>query len=220
MAKLTMPLMSGEARGKMGGLIFNTWRGIATCKKFASPTNPKTDSQSLIRSCISNSSRAWATLTNAQREAWAEYAENHLRSDWTGRPKRITAQNWYIACNVRLQLMKSSLLVNPPSIVAPSSVAELTVAKATSPDTGINVSWYTPSTGTDKVAIYIAGPMSEGRKPTMNRASIHKIAAATDYEMVPFSTLSTPGRYGIWAVTWDSTTGLAAVPVSVTFDLS
>lgn len=59
MAKVTLPLMSAEARGKVGGLIYNTWRGNSTVKIKKAPAQPRTARQLLIRAFATTCSRAW-----------------------------------------------------------------------------------------------------------------------------------------------------------------
>ena len=46
MAKLTAPLMSFGARGKLGGsLVYSAWKGVNTARQLVTPANPNTTAQ-------------------------------------------------------------------------------------------------------------------------------------------------------------------------------
>jgi hypothetical protein len=59
MAKVTGPLMSLDARGKLGSvLVFIGWKGIKTVRQWLKPANPKSASQGDIRLAIGGLGRA------------------------------------------------------------------------------------------------------------------------------------------------------------------
>ena len=59
MAKVTMPLLSGDARGKIAdAIVFIGWKGIATARMWLKPANPKSAKQGNIRVVIGNLGRA------------------------------------------------------------------------------------------------------------------------------------------------------------------
>lgn len=121
MAKVLNPLMSNEARGKMNGLVFNTWRGISTVKTFKSPTQPQSAAQLVMRNLMSTFSRKWQALTAAQRTAWNNWAAAHLKTDWTGNPVRITGANAYSGLNINFVRAGGAAtgFDEPPAVVAP-----------------------------------------------------------------------------------------------------
>lgn len=210
MAKAVQPLMSLEARGKMGGLIYNTWRGIATVKAFKSPSQPNTAAQLERRSVLTELSREWAALTSTQREAWQTYAQSHLQNDWTGNPLRLTAQNWFVRCGARAILVGGSSLASPPSAAAPVNPSELTFSvMAGSPQT-VQVTWDGLSLASQHLVIYGAGPFSRGRTPRKEQAAIVAILASNS--MSPAVVISNPaaGKWGFWTQVIDDTTGLAS----------
>jgi hypothetical protein len=99
LAKVVNPLHSDEARGKIGGLIFNTSRGIRYVKSATSPSQPRTAAQLNVRSIMTTITREWKALTQVQRDAWATYADANPIPDWTGRPIRLTGANAYCQIN-------------------------------------------------------------------------------------------------------------------------
>lgn len=218
MAKVILPLMSEAARGKFGGSIFNQWRSIQYAKRWASPTNPGTPAQLARRAALTTFTRSWATLTNLQREAWTNWAEQHLRTDWTGKPLRITGQNAYISCNSRLAILGESAISDPPAVPAPLAIDTLTIAQPGATTTAITATWVLPVDDDLSIVFWGEGPISFGREPSRVRASIIKVAGADDFTPLDLITPTVKARYGIWAEIWDENTGLAGPPTFVRFD--
>lgn len=218
MAKVILPLMSEAARGKFGGSIFNQWRSIQYAKRWASPTNPGTPAQLERRAALTTFTRSWATLTNLQREAWTNWAEQHLRTDWTGKPLRITGQNAYISCNARLSILEESAISDPPADPAPLAIDALTIAQPGATTTAITASWTLPVDDNLSIVFWGEGPISFGREPSRVRARIIKVAGADDLTPIDLIAKTVKARYGIWAEIWDENTGLAGPPTFVRFD--
>ena len=218
MAKVILPLMSEAARGKFGGSIFNQWRSIQYAKRWASPTNPGTPAQLARRAALTTFTRSWATLTNLQREAWTNWAEQHLRTDWTGKPLRITGQNAYISCNARLAILQESAISTPPSVSAPGAFDTLTIAQPGATTTAITADWTAPTDDNLSIVFWAEGPISFGREPSRVRARIINISGADELTPVNLFATTVKARYGIWAEVWDENTGLAGPPTFVRFD--
>lgn len=67
MAKVTGPLMSLDARGKLGKcLVFLGWKGIKTVRQWLKPANPKDPDQGDIRIIIGGLGRSVGKVTVAQ----------------------------------------------------------------------------------------------------------------------------------------------------------
>ncbi len=122
MAKVTMPLLSGEVRGKVGDIVFFRRYGIQLARMRTIPTNPKTAKQVAVRTNLSGLSKLWKgeeniilmkynpasdeweditvanSLTDTERQAWE--AEARMR----GKPVAY-ARLLFIGENVRLLSM-------------------------------------------------------------------------------------------------------------------
>jgi len=59
MARIVMPLLSGEARGKLGDIVFFRRYGMQLARIRTKPTNPKTEKQVAVRSNLSGLSKLW-----------------------------------------------------------------------------------------------------------------------------------------------------------------
>lgn len=210
MAKVVAPLMSQEVRGKMGGLVFNTYRGIATCKSLKSPVQPNTAAQTNARSRMTDASRAWAELTSVQRDAWEVYAASHIEADWTSKPKRLTGHNWFCRCYSRAILAGGSPITDVPAVAAPAAPAITSIAHNAAGGGTIEVTYTTPPASGTVWVFYGCGPISDGRVPKLQMASIKLQVDHADSSPDSIYTAPVSGRYGIWYRAIDSATGLAS----------
>ena len=63
MAKVEAPLMSLEARGKIGdAMVFFPWKGRHVVRQWLKPTNPKSDLQGYVRAALKALSKWMATV--------------------------------------------------------------------------------------------------------------------------------------------------------------
>jgi len=193
MAKVLMPLMSAEVRGKVAGLIFNTSRGIKYAKVFTSPAQPRTAAQLKIRSCIQSASRQWAGLTAAQRTGWTNWAAANPYTDWTGASNTWTGHQAYVRLNARKLYFAEAVVATAPVTTTPDAPAGL----ALTPGSGTcSVAW-TALAGTDKqVDIYAWGPHSAGRNGRLERAvwKVSKVGETPPQAVAPLS----PGIWTFW----------------------
>lgn len=126
MAKVTMPLLSGEVRGKVGDIVFFKRYGIQLARMRTIPTNPKTAKQVAVRTNLSGLSKLWKgeeniilmkynpasgkweditvanSLTDTERQAWE--AEARMR----GKPVAY-ARLLFIGENVHLLSMGADI---------------------------------------------------------------------------------------------------------------
>jgi len=217
MAKVLNPLLSVEARGKMEGLIYNTWHGISYVKAFSSPNQPNTEAQLLARSRMSSVAADWRSLTQAQRNTWATYADANPLSDWTGQPKRITAFNWYVRCNVQLERMGESAITDAPGVAAPNAVTGFVLADATG---DITAAWTAPVTGLFQIELRILGPVSTGVDPKFEQAVFQEYMEPDETTPYIVVTAAATGRWRAWARVCDESTGLTSGWLSDQIDMA
>lgn len=92
-----------EASGSVGGLVFSHGRGGPYVRARATVTNPNSPEQQLVRSLLSQLTSLWlTTLSAAQRNAWADYADNVPLPNRLGVPRNVTALNMYVRSNIPL----------------------------------------------------------------------------------------------------------------------
>jgi len=187
MAKVVGPLHSSEARGSVGSLTYNTWRGISIVKARAGPTTQDSAAQVAIRAKTAIATAAWQALTDAQRDAWRDYAASHTDIDWTGNPQRITGYNWYVRIQVRRQILG---YVPSPSLPRYPVVYSLTNFAVAQNGADLRATW-TPLPWiplfSSMIEFYIAGPFSAGRHPNIQQADrkAHALEMVGNYSWTP-----------------------------------
>jgi len=158
MAKVSGPLHASEARGKVGGLVYNSWRGFATVKAKHAPAQPQSSKQLLVRALCVTCARAWQAL--AAQADWNYYSTIHTLVDWTNTPKRLSGANWYTMLSTRLLKRGLPVQLEPPTVPAPDALTSLTALDA---GDHIEVDWLPLLATGQNVEIWIDGPHSPGR---------------------------------------------------------
>lgn len=171
MAIVVGPLHSEEARGSVGELTYNTWRGKSTVKTRSGPPGPATGARLAMLQLGKAASFAWSDLTDDQRAAWNLFGNTHQESDWTGTSKRLSGHSWYVRIYVRMSIESHTPRSDPPDTFVTRRITTFDLY----PDAEIiYLNWYYApggGAGTDRLEVYRAGPSSAGRTLTMHDAA-------------------------------------------------
>jgi len=170
MAKVVGPLHSTEARGSVGSLTYNTWRGMRIVKARGGPPGPATGARLDMLLLGKAASFNWSELTDRERIAWNLYGNQHQETQWTGLPKRLSGHSWYVRIYVRMQLLGISLPYSVPAF--PITWDAFITLIDVSPGQ-VDVLWdiATNEPPLDyKTEVYLAGPASAGRTLTIHDA--------------------------------------------------
>lgn len=194
MAKLIGPLHSSEARGRMGGLVYNTHRGMATVKAKHAPCQPRSALQLKARGIAVNLARTWAASSN--QAAWNAYAAAHTYLDGMGLTIRATGLNWYVALNSRLNALLLGSVDTPPVVAAPGPVVNL----ALTPGAGqISAAWDGPAGADLRIELWLDGPHSAGRHGSLPKARLNSQPEAASSPKVITGLLA--GTYSVYVRT-------------------
>jgi len=161
--KIRAPLHSIDVRGRFGvGVVFTTWRGLSVGRIFTVPTNPRSVRQLVIRGLMTAGSRAWAALTDGNRDGWETYSDSQSRKNIFGQDVRASGFNEYCA----LYVMASEVGETPVS-VAPITAAPLQVTdgacESTAGGESFTLTWTDEQGGF--VDLWMTGPLGPGRQP-------------------------------------------------------
>ena len=203
MAKAVGAAFSAQVRGKVGGLVYNTWRGTATIKAKSSPTQPQTVKQLALRAIAVYCARKWGSL--ATQTLWNDYAANHPLVDWTNSPKRLTGMNWYVMLGTRLLRASTVPPSTPPEAPAPDPVFGLT---ATGASGSISVDWDAPVGANDRIELWLTGPMTAGRLPSLVNARYNTLLYGSGSPATVVAAQA--GCYTVYARVFSMTTGLVS----------
>jgi len=188
LAKVTGPLFSSEARGKLGGLIYGTHRGTSVVRVKHAPAQPHTDLQLQVRSQAIDLARLWQT--NENQAAWNEYAAQHPTSDGMGNSVRPSGFNCFVGLNTRARQLYQAPVDSPP--ILPPPVAP-TDAIVTVDELIILYAWSLFGDPDDIVEIFIDGPHSAGRIGSLALAAFKESNRIGEFGVA--HTVSTPGTY-------------------------
>ena len=211
MPKVKNPLFSQEARGGIGGLVYNTWRGINYVKTNTSPTGQGTELRLAAQAKLSQISKEWALLEDAERAGWNQYAIDHPVTDWTGSPKRLTGMNWYVRCNVELARLGSPSVDTAPVAAAPDPVTGFSIAMD---EDDINAAWTAPTGATLQLEFHIQGPHSAGLVGKLEQSHFLKFLTAETVSPVAIIEAVAVGTYTVWVRAVSEADGLVSTWVS------
>jgi hypothetical protein len=99
------PLLADAMSGSVGGLVASHNRGGTYFRQRATPVNPGSTYQDLVRQILAQLTSLWQTvLTQDQRDAWDAYAANVTLPDRLGDQRNVGGIAQYVRSNVpRLQ---------------------------------------------------------------------------------------------------------------------
>lgn len=104
-----------EGSGKLGGSVFSRNRYGQYVRPFRMPINPRTNNQEIARAALADGSKAWATIEEANRTAWVEYAKTVSLKDALGNTYHPTGQNAFVGAFA----LRSDMLSDAPDPSAP-----------------------------------------------------------------------------------------------------
>ena len=213
MAKLTSPLGSSEARGKCGGVSYNSWRGIAYARSIVNPVTQYSERQLHVRAITKELTQDWQALSDAERSSWNLYATLHIETNVLGSDKRLSGYNWFLRCNFLLLDSEINVKQNhPPS-------APLTFFPTSSDihvfyDEGLSYIWFTynsyPANAADSCLLdmWLTKPLSAGRKPTIHDATHYGYYVPLQDEPWMSEPITVTGLYGLYFRLFDINSGL------------
>ena len=208
MAKVVGPLHSSEARGRMGGLVYNSWRGSATVKAKHAPAQPRSSLQLAVRATAIYCSRAWQAL--AATAQWNAYAAAHPLVDWTGSTKRLTGANWFVMLTTRLIRAGVAPVLTPPVANAPDAVTILAVSGGSGT---LTMTWTDPGSVDDHIEFWLDGPRTAGRQGSLTKAKYNGFALGNAANFVISGLLD--GHYTVYARSISWVDGQVSVWVSL-----
>lgn len=173
--KLT-PTLGGTYSGSLGGFTASHNAGGLYLRRRSIPTNPNTTRQQVIRSAMGNVVQHWSmNLSEAQRQAWRDYAANTPVTNTMGQVITLSGINMFARTNVaRLQRdaiegLASGLLDTAPTLFNTGEsplVVEVFSGIFTTPPGTLTLSGLLGSAASDDgdLHLFIAAPQTPGTR--------------------------------------------------------
>ena len=115
-----------QLSGSVGGTTASRNKGGQYFRNRAIPTNPNTTAQQTVRSNLATLSADWSGLTNAQRQAWLEWARQNPVINNLGNQILLSGQQAYIQLNSRIKLDGGTVQTTPPITTSPNGFDTVT----------------------------------------------------------------------------------------------
>lgn len=217
MAKVTGPLHSTEARGKVDALQYNTWRGLHVVKSIGQPQTQYSDPQKAARAVTAALAPAWEGLNEWTRDLWRVCAELYRQPDWTGSDRPLHAQAAFIKCNYHRLAYQFTYNDRPALLHEYRTLGGLT---ATPSPGEVAVEWNQSQWGEPSdlfVHGTIQGPYSIGRRPDITHRRFWAYCNFGEGLLNPGPLAD--GHYTVWLRTFSFSNDFYTPWETVTFDV-
>jgi len=164
----------------VGGNVFTRVRSGPMVRIKVSPTQPRTAAQTAVRANFTTNSKAWDTLTQAQRNGWISLASSLPKKDIFGNTFYLTGIQLYQQCNRNLQSIGVAVISDAPAALTISAPGALTLVAAAAAPT-FTVDAASEPAANEVPLIFAIKPQNAGRIFTPKHFQIldASVAAAT-----------------------------------------
>jgi len=202
MSKLTEPLYSQEAHGRVGGVIYRTHRGAATASVMPSVHSRHSALVSRTLTKMAPARRRWRLMNKADRSVWNRQVKNYKHRYQYGIDPKWSGFNWWIHCALIASYVGVVHLGKPPSEPLASHLLTLNPIQAGAAIAVQYTHFLGPTIWSHWIEVRIMGPHSPGRQPRLKDC---KRAGSWLLGFAPFILVNEiPGVYTLYARTVDS----------------
>jgi len=152
------------------------------------PVQPRSPAQVQVRDYFTQATTAWAELTEAQRDAWSNWAATHPKTDQLGQTYTMTGHQAFVGAYVTMQLTGEPNVVVPPEPWTPPA----TLVTNLTGDLKITVNL--PEDG-DYIFIYASGLL---------RPSINYVGVLPFLKAIAFDATSPINLRPVWEAKYGS----------------
>lgn len=124
--KYTSGIAVSQMSGSSGGVTASRNKGGQYFRNRAIPVNPNTIPQQTVRGHLATLSADWGGLTDAQRQAWLEWARQNPVINTLGNQVLLSGQQAYIQLNARIKLDAGTVQSTPPITSNPNGFDSIT----------------------------------------------------------------------------------------------
>jgi hypothetical protein len=143
----------------------------------ATPVNPDSTRQTVVRSILSTLARAWKTLTDNQRVGWKSLSLQIPRTDSLGQSHNLSGFQEYISLNAKRNAFGEATINDAPG--APSTLDSLSNITMTHSGANLNVAFTSSGALTgQRIGVYVSPQKSAGTGYVSDLRLLQTTAAA------------------------------------------
>jgi hypothetical protein len=210
MAKVVGPLSSIEARGKVGPLVYNSWRGLHTVRSKVTPKTQNSTAQNAVQDNLHAVVKLWQDYGVAHWAAWELFGREHKETDWTGTARTLCGYSWFCRMNYWAHWYGWGNILVPPRKLygAAISSADIIVNSGT---INLDLTYTTEDSSTNWwCLIWHTTTSSPARHPTIIDA---QFAWGLDLASLPWDiSMSTTVYNHLWIILIHKPTGVKTLP--------
>lgn len=127
----------------------------------ATPVNPGSVQQGVVRARMSANAAAWRALSGAQREGWESLGASMSRTDSLGQTYTLNGFMAYCSVNNNKAAAGDSLVADAPALVTPSTLLTMTITLTAA---SFSIAFTpTPMPAATRVFTFVSAQTSAGR---------------------------------------------------------
>ncbi len=122
-----MKILDVPRSGSYQGITSSRNRNGQYVRTRATPVNPNSTQQGVVRARMSANAAAWRTLTSGQRAGWSDLGLSMSRTDSLGQSYTLTGFQAYCSVNNNNVAAGNAIVADAPALVTPSALLTATI---------------------------------------------------------------------------------------------
>lgn len=171
-----MKYLGDPSSGSVAGVTASRNRFGQYKRTRATPVNPNSTAQGLVRARMSANAAAWRVITGAQRAGWNDLGLSMVRTDSLGQTYTLTGFAAYCSVNNLKALAGDALVSDAPVLSTPSTILTATVTLTSA---SLSIAYTpTPMPASTRLILFASPQRSAGRAFEADLRFIQVSAAA------------------------------------------
>jgi hypothetical protein len=156
-----MKFLGATSSGSAADTTWSRNRWGQYTRRRASPVNPDSSFQGVVRARMSTNAAAWRALTAAQRAGWASLGAQMSRTDSIGQAYTLNGFAAYCSVNNNKAAAGDALVSDAPALVTPTALASATITLTAA---AFSIAYTpTPLGAGERAFIFVSPQTSAGR---------------------------------------------------------
>lgn len=156
-----MKILDVPQSGSMGGVTSSRNRFGQYRRTRATPVNPSSSAQGLVRARMTANASGWRAITAAQRAGWADLGAMMRRTDSLGQTNPLNGFQAYVSVNNNRLAAGDAVVSDAPALTTPANVTTATVTLSAA---AFSIAFTaTPLPAATKLQVYVSAQKSAGR---------------------------------------------------------